>query len=156
MEVTIRKFIHADLAVLKRIYSESIRHLGHQWYTDEQVRVWANFSEEPVAFRSWIADVDTFVAMDGQQTPVGFAGLEDHRLISSVFVSPEVMRRGVGSTLLLYLLTEIKLKGYHEVTTKASAFSKPLFEKFGFKVKGIEHVERKGVVFNRYAMELIL
>jgi putative acetyltransferase len=42
------------------------------------------------------------------------------------------------------------------VTTEASEFSKPLFEKHGFTVTEVEHTTCKGVEFTRYAMRLEL
>lgn len=50
------------------------------------------------------------------------------------------------------LIAEAESRGLQELTTEASEFSKPLFEKFGFAVCNLEYTHFKGVDFTRYAM----
>lgn len=64
----------------------------------------------------------------------------------------QYQRKGVASSLISRLLEEAKALHISRVTTHASAFSKPLFEKFGFVLSAIEHTEVKGVRMSRYAM----
>ena len=65
--------------------------------------------------------------------PVGIGGLEKKGRISSLFVSPGCMRRGIGSALLTRLLEEAESRNMGQLRTEASEFSKALFEKFGFE-----------------------
>lgn len=155
MKCFIRKYDDSDLPSLVEIYRKSINHVGHEYYSKEQIDVWSNYSKEMEIFRKWITDSTTFVAFH-QQVPVGFGGLDEKGRISSLFVDPEAMRQGVGSSLLKRIMSEIENRGLNHITTDASEFSKPLFEKFGFRLKDIEHIMFKGVSFHRYAMELFL
>lgn len=152
MACEIRAYARADLAVLRSIYAHSIRDLGESAYTEEQVAAWSSFSEDAEPFKEWIEDVSTFVAVSNDGACIGFGGLEASGRISSLFVTPAHMRTGVGSMLLQRLMAEAKSVGVVGVTTQASEFSKPLFEKFGFFVVEMEHTEFKGIAFDRYVM----
>ena len=150
----IRAYRPADLPALAQIYSGSIRHLGSAHYSPEQVAAWSSFPDDIERFRRWIEDVTTLVATDGQGQPLGFGGLDAGVRISAVFVAPAQQRRGIASALLTRLLEAAKAGGATTVTSEASEFSRPLFERFGFSVHEIEYTEFKGVRFSRYAMRL--
>ncbi len=152
MACEIRAYAPADLAVLRSIYAESIRYLGESAYSEEQVAAWSSLSEDAEPFTKWIEDVSTFVAVGDDGACIGFGGLEPGGRISSLFVAPAHMRTGVGSMLVQRLMAEAKSVGVVGVTTQASEFSKPLFEKFGFSVVELEHTEFKGIAFDRYVM----
>ena len=152
MPCAIRPFEQTDLPHLADIYRESIRHLGNEHYSTEQITAWASHADDLKAFARWVREATTFVAVDNRRSCIGFGGLEESGRISALFVAPEWMRQGVGSALLERLMTEIRSCGAYEATTEASEFSRPLFEKFGFRVMYVEHTRFKGVAFTRYAM----
>lgn len=153
MHFDIRKYQNSDLPALANIYRGSIRHLGTESYSKEQVEVWSSFSDDIQDFENWLKGATTFVAVDSNNACVGFGGLEEHGRISSLFVASEWMRKGVGTGLLGRLLEEARLHALTMVTTEASEFSRPLFEKCGFVVREIEYTEFKGVKFTRYVMQ---
>lgn len=148
----IRRYRHADLPSLTTIYASAIRHLGPLHYSPAQVRAWSGFCAETERFKNWIEHATTFVAVSEDGRCAGFGGLENDRHIASLFVAPDFQRSGIASRLLTRLLEEARTRGANTVTAKASEFSKPLFEKFGFEVQEIEHTERDGVELSRYAM----
>ena len=154
MDYRIRVFDPSDLPSLALIYKASIRYLGSQHYSSDQIAAWASYADDVEEFAMWINRAKTFVASNSRGTCLGFGGLEHPSRISSLFVSPQIMRKGVGSALLKCLIAEVTTRGLLKATTEASEFSKPLFEKFGFRVKNVEPTEFKGVAFTRYAMEL--
>jgi putative acetyltransferase len=148
----IREYQHADLPSLAAIYTSSIRHLGAEYYSGDQIAAWSSFPEDTASFERWIAEATTFVAVNSHDECIGFGGIEDHGRIASLFVAPAFVRKGVGSGLLMRLLEEARARKIVVVTADASEFSRPLFEKFGLSVEAIEHIEFKGVEFSRYAM----
>jgi putative acetyltransferase len=154
MKITVRPYNASDLSDLAHIYKQGIKKLGQTHYTNDQVVAWSSFADDTDDFRKWINHSTTFVAVDMNMNVVGFAGLESNGRVSSLFVAPDAMRNGVGTTLLHRLIEEIKRRDLDSVTTDASEFSKPLFERFGFYVKGLEHTHFKGVLFTRYQMVL--
>ncbi|MGY8814256.1 MAG: GNAT family N-acetyltransferase [Gammaproteobacteria bacterium] len=155
MNITVRPYHSSDFSHLAQVYKQGIVKLGPTRYTNNQVVAWSSFADDTDDFRKWINHSTIFVAVDLNMNIVGFACLETNGRISSLFVAPEVMRKGVGTALLNYLIKEINLRDLNSFTTDASEFSKPLFEKFGFTVKKLEHTQFKGVQFTRYQMILI-
>jgi putative acetyltransferase len=148
----VREYQNADLPSVATIYTSSIRHLGAGYYSGDQIAAWLSFPEHMAGFERWINKATTFVAVNSHDEGIGFGGIEDHGRIASLFVAPAFMRKGVGSRLLMRLLEEARAQRIAVVTTGASDFSRPLFEKFGLGVEEIEHIEFKGVEFSRYAM----
>jgi putative acetyltransferase len=148
----IREYQNADLPSVATIYTSSIRHSGAEYYSGDQIAAWSSFPEDMADFERWIDKATTFVAVNSHDECVGFGGIEHHGRIASLFVAPAFMRKGVRSRLLMRLLEEARAQRIAVVTTDASEFSRPLFEKFGFGVEEIERIEFKGVEFSRYAM----
>lgn len=149
----IRRYRSCDLRSLGRIYAASIRHLGPQRYTESQVAAWSSFPDEGGRFANWIEDASTIVAVTEQGECIGFGGIEESGHITALFVSPPYQRRGVGSRLLERLLSVAGDSGCRTVSTAASEFSRPLFERFGFRVQEIEQTVFKDVTFQRYLMQ---
>lgn len=154
MFINIRKYEDSDLLSLAQIYKASIIHLGSQFYSEDQVFAWSGFADDLKAFEQWISNAATIVALNGDQERLGFGGIEGSGRISSLFVSPSAMRKGVGTSLLKQLISSIAIRGNLDATTVASEFSKTLFEKFGFTVSRIEVTSFRGITFKRYAMKL--
>ena len=154
MEIFIRPYVDGDLSAVAHIYKQGIKQVALTHYSDDQVAAWSSFADDTDDFKKWINKSTTFVALNQELEVVGFAGLEATGRISSLFVAPEVMRSGVATALLNHLIDEINKRGLKSITTDASEFSKPLFEKFGFTVTNLEHTEFKGVLFTRYQMIL--
>ena len=150
--IKVRAYTRADLQALRQIYISSIEELGHEHYSPDQIKAWAGFADDTDVFSSWLGGSIVFVAVDSHDTPIAFGGLELPCRISCLFVSPHAARRGVGSLLIEHLLS-LELDPTPTLyTTEASELSKPLFEKFGFRVKEIEHTKVSDVAFTRYAM----
>lgn len=154
MQHTIRKYQDSDLPLLAKIYRAAIRHFDDGSYSKEQIAAWSSFPDDAEAFKKWITKSTTFVAVSNDNTPIAFGGLEDQGHIASLFVAPEMMRKGVGLALLVRLVEEARSRGINTITTDASEYSRPLFEKYGFRVKEIESTDFKGVKFSRYTMHM--
>ena len=148
----IRPALERDLSSLGSVYRSAIMAIGEERYSPEQVAAWASYPDDETEFKRWIQDALTFVAIMDNSGPIGFGGLEKTGRISSLFVLPEYMRKGIASAFLKRLMLEGQSKDLRELTTQASEFSKPLFEKFGFEFLNIEYTTFKGVDFTRYAM----
>lgn len=149
----IRKLCSEDLDSLSRIYSDSILQLGNEYYSAEQVTAWASFSADTEEFNAWLIDATTLVAVDTSDTCLGFGSFQSQGRVSSLFVAPEFQRMGLGSKLLERLMEEARSRAFAMITTEASEFSRPLFEKYGFVITEVERSKFKGVDFTRYAMQ---
>lgn len=146
----LRVATEADFPALAALYAASVRAVGPSHYSEVQVRTWASFAEGP-AIRRWLREADLLVAED-ETGPVGFAGLADDGHVTALYVRPDRMRRGVGGHLLGAVMARAAARGLSPLYTEASAFSRPVFERFGFETVDIETVERSGVRFERYRM----
>lgn len=154
MNFSLRQFAADDLPHLAGIYRAAIRHLGSEFYSAQQIVAWAAFADQHEVFATWFDNTSTLVAVDERGTRLGFGAYTAKGRIAALFVAPAAMRKGIASALLMRMLDELKQQDIKQVTTEASEFSRPLFEKFGFKVREIEHTELRGVAFQRYAMYL--
>ena len=148
----IQTYSHRYLPQMEAIYRDSIRELACDYYTSEQIEVWSSVFDEEVDFQGWVERAITFVAVTGQSRCMGFSGIERSGHIASLFVSPEWARRGVGSQLLRRVLEEANSMGCTRLSVDASELSRPLFEKYGFHLLGVEHKTIKGVDLSRYKM----
>lgn len=149
---SIRTAEAADLRSLAKIYRDAVDHLGSEHYSPEQVAAWSSFADSTEEFRDWILGATTFIVENPDGDRLGFGGLQSRGRIASLYVAPEAMRSGVGSQLLERLLEEARSKEMRSVTTEASAFSRPLFQKYGFRMVRVEQTLFKGVEFTRYLM----
>lgn len=136
---------------LRRLYADSVRRLGPRHYSPEAVAAWASFADQP-RFREFVTTPFTFVAED-ESGVVGFGGVDASGHVASLYVRAGRGREGIGSRLLLKLLEVGRAEGASHFRTEASELSRPLFERFGFSVVGVEVVERSGVAFERFRME---
>ena len=150
----IRVYTDHDLAGLARVYRDAIRGIGAEYYTPDQIAAWSSFADDTEDFRQWIAGAATFVAVQDAISPAGFAGLEPTGRVSALFVAPEVMGQGVGAALLERVLAEARARSLTRLTTDASEFSQPLFQKSGFTLRRKEATTFKGVAFERYVMDM--
>lgn len=148
----IRQATELDIPELADLYSNSVRAIASEYYSPEQVSAWAAIPLDPDFFRNFILDATTLIAEKNEKI-LGFAGIKDNGHIVSVYVHSDYLHRGIGSLLLGATLELAKLNKIVKVYAEASEFSKPLFEKFGFKNYDIEQAIRNGVKFDRYLME---
>lgn len=148
----------ADLDELAGIFADAIRAVGPLRYAPEQVDAWARGAVDDASFRQYVLGVNTLIAVDtlpesGRQVMVGFAGLGAGGHVASLYVRPEHMRRGIGRGLVQALIERAEGEGWGRMHTEASHFSRPVFEACGFRMTGIERVQRRGVWFDRVLME---
>ena len=147
----IRDMRPGDEPILAALYRDSVTGLGPTFYSPDQVRAWASFSEEGEAFEEFVAIPRTIVAED-ETGPVGFAGLEEDGHVVSLYVRSDRARRGVGARLLEAVLEQARARGIPRLYAEASLFSRPVFESHGFHCERTERVERRGALFERFRM----
>lgn len=148
----IRFAVEEDLEELARVYADSVKTLGRRCYTPEQVRVWASFSHDREKFRNFIFSVTTFVMVEHGDI-AGFCGIGIDGHVASLYVRGEKAGLGIGSRLLRAAIQYGESVGVVHLYAEASELSRPVFERFGFTVCGVENAVRNGVVFRRYEME---
>ena len=141
-----------DLPALARLYEAAVRVQGPAVFDAEQVDVWAATARDEERFRAFVLEAWTLVAEEDAEV-VGFGGLREDGCVASLYVHPEQAWRGIGSLLLEALLARAEEVGLRRLTVAASPFSRPLLERYGFRVLHEEVVERHGVRIPRWRME---
>jgi len=147
----------ADVYVLAAIYRDCALRLGPLVYTPEQVRAWASFADDEPAFRDYIVDADTWIAeRGGDARPLGFCGASrdgELREIHSLYVTPPMRRRGIGSAMLERTLQRAGHEGATRFAAWVTPFSKPVFLAAGFTLAQTVDAPFAGVMFERYRVE---
>ena len=148
----VRTAISSDIPALAELYRNSVRKIAPQQYSPAQVEAWAAFATETESFTKFILEATTFIAEENNLI-VGFGGITLEGHLTALYVRGDYNRQGIGSKLLTEILEYACTHQWERIYSEASEFSKPLFEKFGFKIYGEEQVKRNGVLFHRYLME---
>lgn len=135
---------------LLALFEQSVRRLGPEHYSPEQVEQWAQGARHP-GLASQLREHHGWV-MEQEGMPLGFVTLSDDGHLSLLYVSADHQRQGLGGLLLEQALQAASQLGLHNLTTEASAFSLALFLRHGFEQAGLETVERGGVSFVRHRL----
>jgi putative acetyltransferase len=150
---TIRLAQASDLPELTALYRQTVLANAPEHYTPAQTQIWASFAAESEPFRQFILGVTTYVLVNNSGI-VGFAGIGEDGHVASTYVRHDRIHQGLGSTLMQVLLNHARQKGIGRLYSEASEFSLGLFKKFGFRCYATEVVDRQGVQFQRYLVEL--
>ena len=138
------------IPALLALFEQSVRRLGPEHYSPEQVEQWAQGARHP-GLASQLREHHGWV-MEQEGMPLGFVTLSDDGHLSLLYVSADHPRQGLGGLLLEQALQAASQLGLHSLTTEASTFSLALFLRHGFEQAGLETVERGGVSFVRHRL----
>src|SRR5262245_20969017 len=145
----------ADVPALAALYVNCAATFGPAVYTPEQVAAWRSFGEDRAAFHAYILGADTWVADDtAGGAPIGFCGISRAGEVHSLYVHPAAARRGLGLQLLRWALEQARERGVRSFAAWATPFSKPVFERAGFRLDRVSREPYNGVLFDRYHMVL--
>lgn len=144
----------SDLPELATLFRQTVRTHGPHYYSPAQTQAWAVFADAINPFEQFILAVTTFVAVDDRGSIAGFAGIADDGHVASAYVRHDCIHQGIGSILMQTLLDYAEEHHIPHLYAEASSFSLGLFKKFGFRLYGTETVERQGVMFERFLVEL--
>jgi putative acetyltransferase len=143
----IRKYKESDFEDLCEIFLRAVIETASQDYSPRQIAAWAQI--DSARWQEKLAHSIALVAVL-KNRPVGFITAIE-RYIDLLFVSPELIHRGVASALFDALVTQLP-QGM--ITVDASITAKPFFERHGFQVLQQQSVESRGVRFVNYHMAL--
>ena len=147
----------ADVFALAALYRDAALRLGPLVYTPEQSRAWASLAEDAAGFRDYVLKADTWIAerpADGRA--LGFCGVGRQgvqREVHSLYVTPQLTRRGLGGEMLARTLQRAASEGARGFTAWATPFSRPVFDRAGFALAQTVTEPFAGVMFERYRVE---
>ena len=155
-----------DVPALAALYANCARTLGPGCYSPEQVAAWASFGADLAGFADYVLGADTWVAVTGAglgvdalpgdpdgAAPLGFSGVDDGAEVKSLYVRPDMMRRGLAGQLLALGLGRAQMRGIQRVAAWATPFSLPVFQRAGFVLVERVRAEFAGAMFERIRVE---
>ena len=142
---TVRRAREEDAQGVWRVHLSAIRGVAHSHYTPEEVEAWAS-PRGPEHYAEAIRNKEFYVAEEGDAV-VGFGTLNPgENEIEAVYVSPEVVRRGVGSAILRRLEERARALGLNSLKMDASLNAVPFYRSAGYESqKGTTHRLSSGV-----------
>lgn len=142
---TVRRAREEDCAGVWRVHTRAIREIANSHYTPEETESWAS-PRKPEHYVESIRNKEFYVAEEDGAV-IAFGTL-DHKQneIEAVYVSPEVVRRGVGSAILRRLEERALDLGIKSLKMDASLNAVPFYKSAGYESqKDMKHRLATGV-----------
>lgn len=149
--IHIRKASHKDLPEVLQLFTDTIRHVCSNDYSQDQINAWVKSINNTKRWNSRI-DEQYFIVAEQHGTIVGFASLEDGTYVDLLYVHKDYQRQGVGRALIRDLETESFRLGAKEQTSDVSITARPFFEFHGFQVIQEQTVTVNGVELQNFKM----
>ena len=148
----VRRFRSSDAAALAAIFHASVRKGGLRHYSPNQVAAWSPAPPDREAYRTRADDRSLFVAVDGEDQPVGYADLRSDGYIDHVYCHPDRIGTGVGSALYAAIEAAAVNSGISTLSVDASEGARTLFEHRGFRVEQRQDFAINGVAIHNFRM----
>ena len=146
-----------DAAAIAKIFTRSVVEIAREDYTTEQIKVWTSRAASSEQIHARCTDGRTvLVAVDDLDRPLAFGDLEVDGHIDHLYCAPEVVGKGVVSSLYDDLEVIARESSLDCLYTEASEAARRLFLRKGFAVTTEREREIDGVPFHNYAMEKML
>ena len=144
--------VPADAVLLREIYADAIESQASELYSDQQVKSWAALA--------WLPGVLDQTLMEGSGWISGgdaaFAIRYPPDRLALLYCRGRAARQGHGKALLDRIEADAMADGVTCLRTEASQFSRPLFERRGWRLIAPETITIAGVPFERYRMHKAL
>ena len=150
--MVLRLIVPADAVLLREIYADAIESQASELYSDQQVKSWAALA--------WLPGVLDQTLMEGSGWISGgdaaFAIRYPPDRLALLYCRGRAARQGHGKALLDRIEADAMANGVTCLRTEASQFSRPLFERRGWRLIAPETITIAGVPFERYRMHKAL
>jgi N-acetylglutamate synthase-like GNAT family acetyltransferase len=143
--IAVRRAREEDCEGIWRVHTRAIREIANSHYTPAETESWAS-PRQPEHYVESIRNKEFYVAEEDGAV-IGFGTL-DHKQneIEAVYVSPEVVRRGVGSAILRRLEERARELGIKSLKMDASLNAVPFYQSAGYESqKEMKHRLASGV-----------
>jgi N-acetylglutamate synthase-like GNAT family acetyltransferase len=142
---TVRRAREEDCEGVWRVHVKAIREIANSHYSPEEIEAWAS-PRKPEHYIESIRNKEFYVAEEDGAL-IGFGTLNHkENEIEAVYVSPEVVRRGVGSAILQRLEERARALGLKSLKMDASLNAVPFYISAGYESQKVaEHRLASGV-----------
>lgn len=149
---TIRPYRAEDRATCAQLVHDAVHHGAAAFYTPQQRAAWCPSPEPDLSKPDRFAGQIALVAEE-ETALVGVMSIVPARAyLDMAYVAPHKMGTGVAARLLRQLTDTARARGLTRLTTDASHLARRFFEKHGWRVDGLETVERDGQRLERFSM----
>jgi putative acetyltransferase len=158
----LRPLTREDHAEVIAVYRDAVLSQAPGLYSHAQVKAWAELAARrptlPIELERGVGlvslgTIDAAGEAAGSLAAIeAFALLEPADRISLLYCRGRSCRQGRGRALLRALEAVARQGGSRRLRTEASFLSRPLFEREGWQVDGLETLPLAGVIFHRFRM----
>ncbi|WP_119461684.1 GNAT family N-acetyltransferase [Rhodospirillaceae bacterium SYSU D60014] len=152
LDIKVRAVHPDDATAILRVHEQSIRELGPTGYAPEEVESWAA-GLRAEGYVEEMASGETLLVAEAESRIVGFGGLKSEE-INTLYVAPEMARRGVGSALLQSLESIARDRGRRRLRLTATLIGEPFYRRHGYReLDRRKHPTRGGILIDSVVME---
>ena len=146
--MVLRLILPADEALLREIYADAIESQAPQLYSDQQVKSWAALAWLPGVLDQTLREGTGWISGEN----AAFAIRYPPDRLALLYSRGRAARQGHGQALLDRIEADAIADGMTSLHTEASQFSRPLFERRGWRLVAPEIITIAEVPFERYRM----
>jgi putative acetyltransferase len=147
----IRKFIPGEELALWELFHNTVRHVNHDDYTEEQLAAWAPDQIDLPRWRARLRGISPFVVVH-QDKLIAYADVQATGYVDHFFVHHQWQRRRVGS-LLMHVIHEVaKQNEVEKLFADVSVAARPFFESWGFVLEKEQWVRVHQVDLKNFRM----
>jgi putative acetyltransferase len=149
----VREYTPGDLVAVVALFQRSVRRINSGDYSPAQIAAWAPEFPDLAAWSRRLADGGVFVCeRDGEMA--GFVRVDAGGCLDLLYVHPELQRQGAGRALCERAASWASSRGLRRLEAQVSITARAFFERLGFRMLGPQLVERGGMSFRNFRMEL--
>ena len=150
--MVLRLIVPADAFLLREIYADAIESQAPQLYSDQQVQSWAALAWLPGVLDQTLREGSGWIS--GEEAAFAIRYPQDR--LALLYCRGRAARQGHAQALLDRIEADAMADGVTCLRTEASQFSRPLFERRGWRLIAPETITIAGVPFERYRMHKAL
>lgn len=152
----IRPYRAGDTDHLAALFHRAVHEGTTQFYSETERAAWCPAPPEGPTWQARLTEGQTLVA-EIEGAPVGFMTLViETGYLDYAYVAPQVMGKGVASTLYAVLEGRARIAGLTRLETEASHLAERFFARHGWTLLTRQTVERRGVQIPNARMEKTL
>lgn len=150
-QFSFRDAAESDVEGIMKVHLDSIKKICSSHYSQEKIDRWVG-AQSLERYSSFVTSGDDFVlVVDSEEEVVAFGHMGKRKLkefselidyeVFGFYVSPRVVRRGVGRMLYKELEQRAKTKGAQGIGIHSSSNAIPFYESCGFTKMGTAEVK---------------
>ena len=153
MMYRIRNAENKELAVLTRLFQETLLRVNSRDYTPQQIEAWGRKADKSRLEELFASSLQFMVAETEDQKIVGFTSINSQGYLHSMFVDYRYQRQGIARLLLTKAEEYARRYGATVLSAEVSITALPFFEKQGFCLKRENKVSFENTTMINYTME---